>query len=112
MSNLTIHGYEKYGIVLREAPIVEMTVDGVKFICAVFRFGGHLYSMAIATLISVSFEASVVEMNFISPDQVNATIFQTVFATGFDQNNVISLCVDNGSAITNLSQPPTPHLLN
>ena len=96
MSSLTIHGNEKYGIILREAPFVGMTVDGVTFVGAALRLGGHLSSNIM--LSNTYFEASVVEMNFTSPEQVNIEIFQTTFATGLNQNNVISMCIDDGSA--------------
>ena len=98
MSSLTIHGSEKYGIILKEAPVVGMTVDGVTFVGAAFCFGGYLLMSSKIMLSNTYFEASVVEMNFTSPDQVNIEIFQTMFATGFNQNNVISACIDNGYA--------------
>ena len=96
VTSLTIHGNERYGIVLREAPVVGMRVDGVTFIGAVLRFGGHLSSNIM--LNNTKFEASIIEMNFTSPSGVIISIFWTKFETGHTQNNVITMCVDDGSA--------------
>ena len=43
MSNLTIHGNEKYGVILREAPVVGMALNQVTFVSAL------LYSEANCT---------------------------------------------------------------
>ena len=69
VNRLTIHGNERHGIVLREVPVVGMAVDGVMFIGAALRFGGHLSSNIL--LKNTTFEASIIEMNFTSPDWVN-----------------------------------------
>ena len=95
VNRLTIHGNERHGIVLREAPVVGMAVDGVMFIGAALRFGGHLSSNIL--LKNTTFEASIIEMNFTSPDWVNISIIVTGFVTGLTQKSVISMCVDNGS---------------
>ena len=87
---------QRYGIVLREAPVVGMTVDRVTFIGAALRFGGHLSSNIMIN--NTKFEVSVIEMNFTSPVGVIISIFWTKFETGLIQNNVISMCVDDGSA--------------
>lgn len=75
MTNLTIHGNERYGIVLREAPVVGMTVDRVTFIGAALRFGGHLSSNIMIN--NTKFGASVIEMNFTFPVGVIISIFWT-----------------------------------
>lgn len=85
VNRLTIHGNERHGIVLREAPVVGMAVDGVTFIGAALRFGGHLSSNIL--LKNTTFEASIIEMNFTSPDWVNISIIVTGFVTGLTQKS-------------------------
>ena len=62
MSNLTIHGNEEYGVILREAPVVGMALNGVTFVSALLYFGGHLSSRI--ALSNIHFEASWIEMEF------------------------------------------------
>ena len=95
MSNLTIHGNENYGVVLEEAPTVGMALNQVTFVGAVFRFGGHLYS--IITLTNTHFEASFIEMQFIF-SEVTVSILQSTFTTGRHQMNAVSICIARGTA--------------
>ena len=60
VSNLTIHGNEKYGVILEEAPTIAMALNQVTFMGAILYFGGHLSSSV--TLNNSHFEASLMEM--------------------------------------------------
>ena len=95
LSSLTIHGSEKYGIILKEAPVVGMTVDRVTFVGATLCFGGHLLSNI--TVKNTHFEASLIEMDF-KFSGVTVSILQSTFTTALHQKSVISMYITRGSA--------------
>ena len=95
VSDLTIHGNEKYGIVLKETPVVGMTVDRVTFVGAALHFGGHLSSKTM--LNNTHFKASLIDMDF-EFSGATVSIFQSTFTTSLYQKSVISMCIARGSA--------------
>ena len=123
MSNLTIHGNEKYGVILEEAPTIGMALNQVTFMGALLYFGGHLSSSV--TLNNSHFEASLIEMESKSSN-VNVSILQSTFITGSHQANTVSMymihdsvyvtLIINGVVVTSQSdielQAPPPRYSN